>query len=823
MNNDSNLSILLSAKNNASAVIKQAQDDVKRMASETEAATGRTGDRFAAVGGMIKGALVGVSIAAVAAGGASINMAADFEQSLNILGSVSSATADQMSQLSQKARELGQDAALPGVSAADAANAMTELAKAGLDVNNVLGASKGVLSLAKAGQVDAAFAANVTAQALNAFSLEGKEANRVADLLAGGANASTASVEGMALGLSQVGAGAKSMGVNIQDTVTALSLFSNAGIQGSDAGTSLKAMFQQLANPTKESSELMKKLGLDFFDAKGNFIGIAETADSLQDKLGKLTTEQRNQALATIFGSDASRVAGVLASQGAEGFNELATAVTKQGAATELAKAQNSGFNGALDNFKSTLETMGTDLGTKVLPPLTDFLTVLTQNLPGALEWVTNNGQTLIYVLGGLAAGFAAIRLAGMISDFAKATKTLELFVGPKNAAGLKALGNGFSTVASGAKNALVWMAKHTAELAKQAGLWVANTAKMVAHGVAIAAVRTATALWTAAQWALNAALNANPISLIIIAIVALIAAIVLLWNNSETFRNIVTGVFEAVWNAIKAVWDWISNNWPLLLAILTGPIGLAVLWIINNWETVKAAFALAWEFIKGVWSNVVAWFGNVWNGIKSIFASVGQWFANMFTGAVNAIFNAWNGITGFFRGIWNAITSIFGSIGAAVSNGIVGAVRGVVNGILSGAENIVNGFVGAINGVIGTINKIPGVNIGRIGNLHLPRLAEGGIVSATPGGILANIGEGGKDEAVAPLDKLYGMIARAVNESGGGGSGITVEAGGSLFTINYTGDPDKFTPAQAANMAKEIMRQLRAQGLKIDEMGALR
>jgi len=793
MNNDSNLSILLSAKNNASAVIKQAQDDVKRMASETEAATGRTGDRFAAVGGMIKGALVGVSVAALAAGGASINMAGDFEQSLNILGSVSSATADQMAQLSQKARELGQDAALPGVSAADAANAMTELAKAGLDVNNVLGASKGVLSLAKAGQVDAAFAANVTAQALNAFSLEGKEANRVADLLAGGANASTASVEGMALGLSQVGAGAKSMGVNIQDTVTALSLFSNAGIQGSDAGTSLKAMFQQLANPTKESSELMKQLGLDFFDAKGNFIGIAATADSLQDKLGKLTVEQRNQALATIFGSDASRVAGVLASQGAEGFNKLAESVTKQGAATDLAAAQNSGFNGALDNFRSTLETMGTDLGTKVLPPLTDFLTVLTSQLPGALQWVIDNGQTLTIVIGGLAAAFATIRLAGMISDFMNATKTL------------------------------VWIAKNTAELAKQGGIWVFNTAKLVAHGIAMAAVRTATALWTAAQWALNVALNANPISLIIIAIVALIAAIVLLWNNSETFRNIVTGVFQAVWNAIKAVWDWISNNWPLLLAILTGPIGLAVLWIINNWETVKAAFALAWEFIKQVWSNVVGWFGSVWNGIVSIFSGVGTWFANMFTGAVNAIRNAWGGITGFFQGIWNAITSIFGSIGAAVSNGIVGAVKGVVNGILSGAENIVNGFVGAINGVIGTINKIPGVNIGKIGNLNLPRLAEGGIVPAQPGGILANIAEGGKSEAVIPLDKLERMLSNAAQAGGGGGSGIKVEPGGSLFTINYTGDPADFSDAQAVDMAKKITRALRAQGLKLDDMGALR
>lgn len=821
MNNDSNLSILLSAKNNASAVIKQAQSDVERMASQTEAATGRTGDRFAAVGGMIKGALVGVSIAAIAAGGASINMAGDFQQSLNILGSVSGATAAQMTELSDKAKALGKDVALPGVSATDAAGAMTELAKAGLNVNDVMAASKGVLSLAKAGQVDTAFAANVTAQALNAFSLKGTEANRVADLLAGGANASTASVEGMALGLSQVGAGAKSMGVNIQDTVTALSLFSNAGIQGSDAGTSLKAMFQQLANPTKESADLMKKLSLDFFDAKGNFVGIADTADQLQTKLGKLTVEQRNQALATIFGSDASRVAGVLATQGAKGFNELATAVTKQGAATDLAAAQNSGFNGALDNFKSTLETMGTDLGMKVLPPLTDFLKALTDELPGALKWVTDNGQLLITVVGGLAAAFATIRIAGMIADFANATKTLELFIGAKNATGIRAIGSSFMSVVSGAKTAVTWLAKGTVEVVKQGAMATATAAKWVAYTVATTAVRVATGLWTAAQWALNVALNANPISLIIIAIVALIAGIVLLYQNSETFRNIVTGAFKMVGDAIMFLWNWVSANWPLLLAILTGPIGLAVLWIIQNWDLVKAAFAMAWQFIQDVWSGVLGFFAGVWNGIVAIFSSVVGWFAGIFAGAWNAIKNVFSTVGGFFSGIWNTIVSVFGSVGAAVGNAISGAVKGVVNGILSGAEGIINGFINSINGVIGTINKIPGVNIGKVPNFNLPRLAKGGIVMPSTGGTALVAGEAGKAEAVIPLDRLDAMLNNKGNS--GGGNGITIEAGASLISIAYTGNPADFTNEQATNMAKKISDALRAQGITIDNMGALR
>lgn len=368
------ISILIKAQDNSKAVLDAA-------AANYEAA----GKRISAVGsGMMdagKAATAGLTVPILAAGAAAIKMAGNFEQSLNILQSVSGATADQMAALRKQAVDLGNDITLPGISSTGAAAAMTELAKAGLSVNDVMAASHGVLALATAGQIDVSSAAMTTARALNAFGLSGDQANKISDLLAASANASTASVSDMALGLQMAGAQSHQMKVSLQDTVTALALFSNAGINGSDAGTSLKQMFIQLATPTEQATTLMNQLGLKFFDAKGNFIGLSASAGMMQDKLKGLTVEQKNYTLATIFGSDATRVASILTDSGAAGFDKMSVAVNKQGAAADLAAAQNSGFNGALDNLKSTIETSATNLGSKLLP-------VLTRNIKGMADEV---------------------------------------------------------------------------------------------------------------------------------------------------------------------------------------------------------------------------------------------------------------------------------------------------------------------------------------------------------------------------------------------------------------------------------------------------
>ena len=301
----------------------------------------------------------------------SLKNAADYEQSLAMFNSVAGATAEQMTEVGKKAKELGNDITLPGISAKDAALAMTELAKAGLTVNDTLAASKGVLALAKAGQLDTAEAATIAANALNAFNLEGDQAGRVADILAAAANASSADVKDLAYGFQMASSSFASVKAPIDDLAISLGLMSNNGIAGSDAGTSLKTMFANLIPTTDKAKESMKLLNLDFYDAQGNFKGVRDLIDQLQKGTAKLTDEQKSLNIENIFGADSSRAANILIKEGIEGYDKMSTAVKRQGAAADLAAAQNSGFNGAVDNLKSTFETLGIELGQKVLPFLT--------------------------------------------------------------------------------------------------------------------------------------------------------------------------------------------------------------------------------------------------------------------------------------------------------------------------------------------------------------------------------------------------------------------------------------------------------------------
>lgn len=408
------ISIVIQAKDSASAVLDKTASNMKK-----------TADRMSSVGSSMT-KYVTLPLAGVSA--VALKMAGDFEQSLNILQSVSSATALDMKALRTQAVALGNDVALPGVSSRDAAGAMTELAKAGLGVKDIMSSSKGVLSLAKAGQLEVADAAMTTARALNAYGLAGDQASKIADVLAAAANASTASVQDMAFGLQMAGAQSHQMGVSLQDTVTALAMFSNAGINGSDAGTSLKQMFLQLATPTEEASNLMKKLGLDFFDAQGNFVGLRSTAQQLNDKLKNLTVEQRTAALATIFGSDATRVAAILAQNGAAGFDKMSKSVNKSGAAMDLAAAQNKGFNGALDNLKSTAETALTDLGTKLLPTVTSALKDASGALSTVADWFNNLSPTSQRVIGDIV---LALAVGGpLLIGIAKVIEAIQLIGG---------------------------------------------------------------------------------------------------------------------------------------------------------------------------------------------------------------------------------------------------------------------------------------------------------------------------------------------------------------------------------------------------------
>ncbi len=281
------------------------------------------------------GMTVAVGVGLAAGFGVAVKAAAEFDKQMSAVAAASNANAKDLLALREAALKAGADTAF---SAKQAAEAETELAKAGLSTRDILGgALKGSLDLAAAGQLDLATAAKVSSEAMTMFGLKGSDVGHVADVLTAGANASTASVESMAESMQQAGLMAAQTGLTLEDTVGTLTAFSKAGLNGSDAGTSLKTMLQMLSNPTEKASALMDKLGIAAYDAQGKFVGISGAAGQLRESLAKLSPEQRQAALATIFGADAIRAATVLYAEGEGGIRKYIGAVNDQGAASRTA------------------------------------------------------------------------------------------------------------------------------------------------------------------------------------------------------------------------------------------------------------------------------------------------------------------------------------------------------------------------------------------------------------------------------------------------------------------------------------------------------
>lgn len=393
----------------------------------------------------------------------------------------------------------------------------------------------------------------------------------------------------------------------------------------------------------------------------------------------------------------------------------------------KLAPITTSIANGFVKILEKALELVGEDSieqwADKVAAAFDGFINNTLPMLEKGFQWIVDNKGAVTGALGAIVAALVATK----VHQFGKSLVEM-----------------GTDAVAAG---------KKIGELASKIDL----------ARVAEVARAAATKVVTAAQWLLNAAMNANPIGLIIIAITALVAAFLWLWNNCEGFRNFWIGLWDSILAAVgpvldsivqwfKDAWAWIVNIWnqakPFFLAI---------------WESIKLIFSVvvswfsqqfqaAWNAIKNIWSGVTGFFGGIWTGIKNIFSSVSSWFGNIFSSAVSAVQSAWNSITGFFRGIWSGIQSVFGSVSSwfgDVFGAAMDAVKAPINWIIDG----VNKMIGGLNSLKFTApDWVPGIGGKSIGfNLpRLPRLAQGGVLKRGQLGLL----EGSGAEAVVPLEK---------------------------------------------------------------------
>lgn len=295
--------------------------------------------------------------------------------------------------------------------------------------------------------------------------------------------------------------------------------------------------------------------------------------------------------------------------------------------------------------------------------------------------------------------------------------------------------------------------------------------------------------------WLLNAAMLANPITWIVAGIMALVAAFVILWNECEGFRNFWINLWDKIKNAVSVFIDWCKNAWQSIkTAVADGvnwikekvlvpisnfyikwikpPVDKCIEIISKMVETVIGLYVglfnllvdkiikpiAEWvsktvnnikDWIKGAVDTIKGWFSDLWSKIKEIFSPVANFFKSIWNNAFNAVKTVFSPIVNFFAGIWDKIKDKFSSLGTSIGDAIGGAVKAGINGVISLIENSINSAISLINGAIKLINLLPGVSVGYVQKLHMPRLAKGGIVDSAT---IAMVGEQGK-EAVVPLE----------------------------------------------------------------------
>jgi TP901 family phage tail tape measure protein len=304
----------------------------------------------------------------IAAGAYAVHTAAEFEKSMAQVKVAGNVGGEGMASLEDLALKMGAETIF---SANESGEAMLDLVKAGITPAQVrAGALGSTMSLAATEGLALGNTAEIVGAAMNTFNVPARESKVIADALAGGANASSASVGGLAQSLAQGGQSAAMYGISLEETVGALAAFAQNGIQASDAGTSFKTFMMRLNPTAKKQKELMDELNLSFFDQHGKMVGLTTVAKRMRVAFKGMTDEQRNAALAVIFGSDAQRAANIFYKEGPAGLKKYIKATERQGGAQKMANAQMKGLPGAIERLKGSLETAALVAGLAMAPAI---------------------------------------------------------------------------------------------------------------------------------------------------------------------------------------------------------------------------------------------------------------------------------------------------------------------------------------------------------------------------------------------------------------------------------------------------------------------
>lgn len=541
-----------------------------------------------------------------------LSKAADFEAVMSKVKAITVSDDKAMQQLTATARELGEKTMF---SATQAGEAMTYLGMAGWNSQQIMAGMPGLLNLAAASNTDLARTADIVSDDLTAFGLSAEHAGHMADVFAKTTTKTNTTVEMMGETMKYAAPVAHAFGASLEETAALTGLMANSGIKASAAGTALRSGFLRLAGTSSKSTKAIEEMGLSLSEATAqqeeakaalDSLGISmndtngprkmgEIVRDLADKTKDMSKEQKLATLATIFGTNAASAWVAVIDQGPDALDNLTKELeNSDGAAEEMAKTMQNNARGAMIRLQSATESVAISIGSTMLPTLAQLGDSLANEAAYVSKVASEHPELTEAIIK------TSVAVAGMVIAY-KAVKAVY-----------------FSVMEAHAAYKLMMESERVATMRNVIASGI-HRAGMIASSIAMYAT-------AAAQWALNAAMSANPIALVIIAIVALIAAFVWLGTHFQAVSDFCTSMWESPTAAI--------------IAFMAGPIGwliYAAMGLIANWDQVKAWFTLLWEDPKAALGQFYDWVMSKLGGLFDWISEKWEWVRSIFSKPIQA------------------------------------------------------------------------------------------------------------------------------------------------------------------------------------------
>lgn len=541
-----------------------------------------------------------------------ISKAADFEAVMSKVKAITVSDDKAMQQLTATARELGQNTMF---SATQAGEAMTYLGMAGWNSQQIMAGMPGLLNLAAASNTDLARTADIVSDDLTAFGLSAEHAGHMADVFAKTTTSTNTTVEMLGETMKYAAPVAHAFGASLEETAALTGLMANSGIKASAAGTALRSGFLRLAGTSSKSTKAIEEMGLSLSEVTAqqeearaalDSLGIAMNDTNgprkmsaivrdLADKTKDMSKEQKLSTLATIFGTNAASAWVSVIDQGPDALDNLTKELeNSDGAAATMAETMQNNAHGAMTRLQSATESVAISIGSTMLPTLADLGDSLANEAAYVAKVAGHHPELTEAIIK------TSVAVAGMVIAY-KAVKAVY-----------------FSVMEAHAAYKLMMESERVATMRNVIASGI-HRAGMIASSIAMYAT-------AAAQWALNAAMSANPIALVIIAVVALIAAFVWLGTHFQAVSDFCTSMWESPTAAI--------------IAFMAGPIGwliYAAMGLIANWDQVKSWFTLLWEDPKAALGQFYDWVMSKLGGLFDWISEKWEWVRSIFSKPIQA------------------------------------------------------------------------------------------------------------------------------------------------------------------------------------------